>query len=1593
MNYIQYKRVIFLLILMWLQNNNINRVMNRLEDSRIRQRRTILEERRAEQEFMTLYNTYSESLELYYNVLDEIYNDFFWLKDYNHEINDYIVNNIDNFTENEFKERIITLNLNDFFIGGRPEESENDIQRRIIRLYDNFQRTRQLIGIISDAEINLNFTADLPNIPYNEVMLNNQEQIINNLNLIVDQKEDCLRFFLRDFNIKSRNFDKLSNDIQNMISESMLNTLNDRRISYYSSINEWNLEELNLDENTYDNFKRFIFLINKIQENPLIYFGILFSYIPNQRNLLNIEFLNIENLNNLGRTLDFFEELKIIINKYININYIYTNINFFSLRLIDDLCNQFEIFYETYTHNQINNDFIYIDDLRAIYNFYTTIDHKNKQQFYILGTQLINFYNIKINYLNIKNDEFNNIKNSFNQKENILQRIYNVFKEFSLLFRENHIDEDLNLENEEENLRELISEGLRDTLEDNQIMEGDVNHRQIIEIEPNYFINLKTFVKGEFIKLIPEEYRKMVGNIDQFFINHFVARGHNTNIIYFDFRNKFFHDNNLLDPHVESLYDLINQRKELFIRNILYNIDKILLLGGILEENLILKFIINVRDPNGIIVKKPRYYNYIHLLYGLNIEQLRRNEDGEWGETRDFSYDNVNYFPDLFDIDKIIFYNLADPINVQHLVEINPDMTNHDYTLFANPLLDLTKKREGMFFDKVIKDEYSFLEPLLEEFQIFTKENINNDMNCFINCLKQSNLVSEDILKEIQYKILDNNIPLVKIKNIAKDYNLNIKITCDKKVERFYYNQNEKDKIINIYLYRGKHFQHYMLNKKTNITSFFIKNIKDIMKLDKPLSYKIKIWTFRKDRNSYAVSNKKGLKIKHLIPLMIKENILTDISSKDIINKIDCLTKHFTIELPQNLITECKLIKKKEEKDKVSIKIEDEIIFFADTECFTQDESHKAYCICFTSLDNDEVKHFYGENCLYDFLEYISYLDNRVIIYFHNLSYDFRMFYDFRIIKTIEKNNKIYSAEILWINKYKKKKIIKFKDSLCMINTSISNFHSWFKLEGIYEKEIYPYNYYTKDTFITGIINNCWIKEKPLWNIDKINQFKENLKKLNLIYSDGIRFNSKNYCIYYCERDVLILKKGWTKFRQMFLETLDLDIHKSLTISSLAYKYIKINSLYDQNIYEYGLLLRDWIRQSVIGGRCMVRDNSKYYVQEEIYDYDACSLYPSAMKRLFLPTGLPEIIPNDFLNFSYLDLHTMKEDQINPTYEKFISCYIVEIEILEIEKERHFPLITTKDEKGSNLNVNKICKMFVSNITLEDLVKYQKIKFNIIKGIYWKGKKSTKLSNDIEYLYNYRLKLKEDKNPAQICIKELMNSSYGKTIQKPELTEIIYKHDKTQFLKYLLRNAHHIENTLEINSHCYKIIKKVDQDNFYVPCLIGSLILSMSKRIMNEVICLGEDLNCKIYYQDTDSIHINKNDLLLLEKEYEKIYNRKLRGTNMGQFHPDFEEMTPGKTPYAIKSIFISKKIYIDKLTDETGKIGYHFRMKGIPSICIKEKAKEFFGDLNGEELIKLYEQRYYGEKIKFSLSDFKPCFKMTKDFHVLNLDSFERII
>lgn len=87
-------------------------------------------------------------------------------------------------------------------------------------------------------------------------------------------------------------------------------------------------------------------------------------------------------------------------------------------------------------------------------------------------------------------------------------------------------------------------------------------------------------------------------------------------------------------------------------------------------------------------------------------------------------------------------------------------------------------------------------------------------------------------------------------------------------------------------------------------------------------------------------------------------------------------------------------------------------------------------------------------------------------------------------------------------------------------------------------------------------------------------------------------------------------------------------------------------------------------------------------------------------------------------------------------------------------------------------------------------------------------------------------------------------------------------------MNYCSRNFNIIDSVKEFEEVYFvnelnQVITSQDKFNY-----IGVIILDMSKRLMNEVMCLAEDLDIFIGYQDTDSMHIETNKLDLLRQEF-----------------------------------------------------------------------------------------------------------------------------
>jgi hypothetical protein len=237
-----------------------------------------------------------------------------------------------------------------------------------------------------------------------------------------------------------------------------------------------------------------------------------------------------------------------------------------------------------------------------------------------------------------------------------------------------------------------------------------------------------------------------------------------------------------------------------------------------------------------------------------------------------------------------------------------------------------------------------------------------------------------------------------------------------------------------------------------------------------------------------------------------------------------------------------------------------------------------------------------------------------------------------------------------------------------------------------------------------------------------------------------------------------------------------------------------------------------------------------------------------------------------------------------------------------------------------------------------------------------------------------------------------------------------------EFNVYLSRNYNFVSEFTSIDG-CEKIICKVIKPvnmHYNIPH-IGVSILSFSKRIMNEVMCLAEDHGIELYYQDTDSMTVKHHDILnrrddngkdvsLSNLFFEK-YNRKLIGKNLGQFNFDLKlsyideegNEQSCSNVIATEAIFCGKKCYIDrlqgtkkvKLTDGSYKedihYGWYIRMKGVPKSTILYTCKKL-----GLDPFQLYERLFLGEEIEFDLTEGgeKCNFKFNKNYTIETIQS-----
>ena len=997
---------------------------------------------------------------------------------------------------------------------------------------------------------------------------------------------------------------------------------------------------------------------------------------------------------------------------------------------------------------------------------------------------------------------------------------------------------------------------------------------------------------------------------------------------------------------------------------------------------------------------------------------------------------------------------------VEEIVGVELNVTHRPVNVTPN-----MHRLQGNFFPYYIHPSSIEMKELFTALEIFEEKDWAPKENCFYmalvhwnDYLKKTNqeikCIPENTLRKIKFRLRGNGLAKSNLNQIGKDFHLQfiisivtIKERLNENLEQYIKNHRIKEVLganngreVRLGLIVIKEQGHYFANYQTYITVAGLKHYHWLKKYKQPfwsgnrqvpaktLQERLSVVTVKESQGMKVVWNDKTkntptLDTAGVLQLMVK---LNETSKQKYLIEIPnyMLYRGFCSGLDKKRIIDIDLNERIDPDYKEISYVEKTkkiIPFVSDTECATNNR-HRPYAISYSKLEeNTPIKTFIGSDCITQFMQSMNlfmkrnvkktnskenghiYQDYEVVVYFHNLSYDGRMFCDQKITSIKMSSNRIIEMVLLLESGYK----LTLRDSLMLINFKLADFPKLFKFEDE-SKKIFPYTFIEleKTNESEYKVSLDEIIDSQNWKNEEKEEFIKGLEKDKLIDGNGNIVDVKAMIKSYIESDIRIMKKGMLIFRNDVKKTLGLDLVQYISISSIAFDYMKREAFTKENIYQYTGELRDFIRQAVYGGRCMTRGNNAYKLDNiRIDDIDACSLYPSAMSKLTIPKGYPKKKENPTREWLEQGLQN-----------KTINAAVVRIVITNIGKTLQFPLICERDKNGVVQYENYIGgEMVVDDIQLLEMIKWQKIDYEIHECIYWDQGESDKIQKVIKHLYEKRQEEKRNKSTLEQVYKLIMNSSYGKCIEMSHPYETVIV-DGHHYVNHLFQNYTNIQRIDEIASFDREIVdnpmeeENVDEnrqyifreykqyDNFFVPTIIGVRILSMSKKLMNEVMVPAELSGILIFYQDTDSMHVLSHQVNDLEEAW-RLHNgkgpeEKLIGNNLCQFHSDFEPIN-GNPTESCGSIFLGKKMYIDKLIPKgeifSNEIKYMTRLKGIPRASLMNYDIDGFEKKDESKLWKIYEKIFDGCSIEFELVVDRVKMSFTRHLEVQTINSFKR--
>ena len=512
------------------------------------------------------------------------------------------------------------------------------------------------------------------------------------------------------------------------------------------------------------------------------------------------------------------------------------------------------------------------------------------------------------------------------------------------------------------------------------------------------------------------------------------------------------------------------------------------------------------------------------------------------------------------------------------------------------------------------------------------------------------------------------------------------------------------------------------------------------------------------------------------------------------------------------------------------------IIYSFDFETYTTDATgtQEIYCAVAKHINKGDHNVFYGNNTAQEFCDWIDSISTKpnktktnkheyvdeIEFYGHNSSkFDNQLIFNILRKKNPNMRYIIKGNQIIQINYHN----ITFRDFNLIFTNSLANLSKSFGLEE--NKLTFPHRgFIHKNTFDY----KGKVPDLKHWNS------KEDMERYVSKY--GETFNSKEYCIEYCKRDVDLLASmlvEWNKMNKGYIGNKFYNTSSCATAASVSVKTMKQVFL---KFDLYGSAYAECERMAYNGGRTELFKTS-YVGKDGLFYIDFNSSYPAAMTRLM----------------PYKPIKHHKNSKESP----LIIDEISDINLykcrgrLSHKNPSYIPNIMQTDSKG-----NIFCSQ---NFDLswkwgEELKEY------IIDGgkVYYKEMLEYEgkviFAEYVKYFYNEKCK---SKGSMKEFYKLMLNSLYGKFAQN--IDEEIYVcsfNDGT--IESLYKSGAIIKNINYISEDTVIITTLVKDSK----CSIGSLvrfssyICAVARSNLHRAIRSCGFKN--VYYIDTDSIITSK---------------------------------------------------------------------------------------------------------------------------------------